>query len=67
MRTVEEIWDILVEHNLATTEELELVTQINGYSKQSLDDVIYARTGYNDIEQYLDEDEDGGGIRLWKP
>ena len=59
MRTVEEIWDILVEHNLATTEELELVTQINGYSKQSLDDVIYARTGYNDIEQYLDEDEDG--------
>lgn len=58
MRTVEEIWDILVEHNIATTEELELVTQINGYSKQSLDDVIYARTGYRDIEQYLDEDED---------
>ena len=58
MRTVEEIWDIIIEHNLATTEELDLVTQINGYSKQSLDDVIYTRTGYNDIEQYLDEDED---------
>ena len=58
MRTVEEIWDKIIEHNLATTEELQLVTQINGYHKQSLDDVIYARTGYNDIEQYLDEDED---------
>ena len=58
MRTVEEIWDIVIEHNIATTEELELVTQINGYSKQSLDDVVYARTGYNAIEQYLDEDEE---------
>lgn len=58
MRTIEEIWDIIIEHNLATTEELQLVAQINGYSKQSLDDVVYARTGYNDIAQYLDEDED---------
>jgi len=49
--TIEDVWDYLVEYQIATKEELALITNINGYNEQSLNDVIYARTGYRDIEQ----------------
>ena len=45
-------WDFLVINEIATTEELQLVTNINGYSKESLNSVLYARTAYRDLEQY---------------
>lgn len=48
----EELWDFLVNCGIATEEELQLVTNINGYSVDTLQDVIYARTGYRDIDQY---------------
>ena len=51
----EQLWDYLVEQGIATEEELELVTNINGYSVETLNDVIYARTGYHDVEQLEDE------------
>lgn len=61
----DEIWDKIVEYGFATDEELNLVTAINGYSVETLNDVIYARTGYHDwnqmaeaegIEEMFDED-----------
>ena len=55
---IEKLWDLIVEYSVATEEELQLVTQINGYSLEVLIDVIYARTGYS-IEQFL-EDITGG-------
>ena len=51
-----EIWDAIVEHGIATEEELELVTAINGYHDDALNDVIWVRTGYRNIEQLLDEE-----------
>ena len=57
-KSTEEIWDAIIENNIATEDECSLVTDINGYSKNSLNDIIYARTGYHDIEQYLGEDEE---------
>ena len=56
--TVEQVWDNLAELGVATDEELKLITSINGYSIESLNDVIYARTGFNDYEQLIAEDED---------
>lgn len=53
--TKDEIWDILLETGIATKDELILVTNINGYSVETLNDVIYARTGYRNIEQLVDE------------
>jgi len=53
--TKEQIWNYIVEYNIATEEELQLITQINGYNENSLNDVIYARTGYNDIAQLMEE------------
>ena len=54
-KKVDEVWDLLIEYGVATQEELELVTYINGYNIDTLNDIIYARTGYRDIEQLQDE------------
>ena len=51
------MWDIIVEeYGIATWEELELITAIDGYNEDTLNNVIYVRTGYNDIYQLLDEE-----------
>ena len=55
---IAKLWDLIVEYGVATEEELQLITSINGYSLEALVDVIYARTGYS-IEQFL-EDITGG-------
>lgn len=57
-----DIWDAIVEHGIATEEELELVTAINGYHDDALNDVIYVRTGYRNIEQLL---EDWQEVKPW--
>ena len=47
----QEIYDYLIEAGIATKEELNLVTNINGWNKTALNDVLFCRTGYRDIEQ----------------
>ena len=46
----EEVYDKLIELNIATEEEINLVCCINGYTINTLNDILYARTGYRDIE-----------------
>jgi len=46
-----EIWDYLIDNGVATEDELRLVTNINGYNENALNDVIYSKTGYRDLEQ----------------
>ena len=46
-----ELWDWLVEMEIATNEELKLITGINGLTIETLNDVLYYRTGYRDREQ----------------
>ena len=53
-----DIWDAIVEHGIATEEELELITAINGYNEDTLNDVIFVRTGYRNIEQLLEDWEE---------
>ena len=53
------IWDIIVyEYGIATEEELSLVTAIDGYNEDTLNNVIWVRTGYRDIEQLLEEEQE---------
>jgi len=52
---LDNIWEYLVTYEIATESELELVTNINGYKEETLNDVIYARTGYRNIEQLNEE------------
>ena len=48
---INELWDWLVDMGIPTEEELGLITNINGYSLDTLNDVLYSRTGYRDREQ----------------
>ena len=54
-KTIDEVWELLIEYGVATQEELELITCINGYNMDTMNSVIYARTGYQNIEQLQDE------------
>ena len=45
------VWDYIINNGIATQSELELETDINGYSVDTLNDVLYARTGYRNIDQ----------------
>ncbi len=49
-----EMWNWLLEMEIATDEELRLITRINGCSMETLNDVLFCRTGYRDREQYED-------------
>ena len=49
------IYDYLTESGIATDEEIQLVSCINGWSVETLNDILYARTGYRDIDQMEDE------------
>ena len=46
----EEMWDVLIEQGVSD-ESLRLVTNINGYSEETMKDVLYAHTGYRDFDQ----------------
>lgn len=52
MNELNKVWDYIIENHIATEEELQLVTSINGYNAESLNSVIYARTGYRSAEQH---------------
>ena len=49
-----EAWDAIIMYGIATEEELQLVTCLNGYSKEALNDVVYVRTGCRSIEQFIE-------------
>lgn len=48
--TIDSMWDTLLE--LGVSEQtLQVVTDINGYNEQSMKDILYSVTGYNDFDQ----------------
>lgn len=51
------IYDSIIDYNIATAEEISLVTTITGWNKESLNDIIMVRTGYHNIEQYKEMEE----------
>ena len=55
---MEYMWDMMVELGVATDEELGLATALCGCSTETLESVLYIRTGYRTLEQMLEEDED---------
>lgn len=54
--TVNELWDNLLEQELFTEAELQLITNINGYNVETLNDAIYARYGYGIDKKRRDEE-----------
>lgn len=54
---LEEIYDYFINYGIATEEEIDLVTAINGYNEETLNDILYARSGYHDMEQYTEYED----------
>ena len=50
----EDTWDFILENEIATESELQLVTDINGYNLQALNDIIEVNTGYSSKNQYIE-------------
>jgi hypothetical protein len=48
------MYDTILELELCTVEELELVTSINGFNEQAINDIVYVREGYNTLDQYVE-------------
>ena len=44
-------WDFLTENDIATDNEIRLVTEINGLTLEAMTDILYVRTGYRNLEQ----------------
>ena len=53
----DEIYDYLIDYGIATEEEISLVCSINGTNEDSLNSILYSRTGYRDIEQIKEEED----------
>ena len=51
--TVDDMLDILVTFEIASEEAIHLVTCINGYSKETMLNILYAQTGYRDFETFF--------------
>ena len=55
--SLEEYSNYLIE-NLGVDEEvISVVCAINGYNEQSLDDILYVKFGYRDLEQFLEYED----------
>lgn len=47
------IYDFIVNNEIATENEIQLVTNISGLNVETLNAIIWARTAYHDPEQCL--------------
>lgn len=52
-----EYYDYLIENLGVNEETIKCVTGINGYSEETLNDILYYFTGYRDLEQYLEYED----------
>ena len=56
-KVTEMYWDTMVELGIATDEELGLATALCGTTKETMQRVLYIRTGYRTLEQMTEEEE----------
>ena len=56
-RNAAALYEELIDRELFTEEELQLITCINGFTVETLNDCLFARYGYRDLSQMLEEEE----------
>lgn len=54
-----ELWDYMEEMEIATREEIGLATALCGNTLETLERVLYIKTGYRNLEQIKEEEEEG--------
>ena len=55
--TLDQMWDALQQVFGVSNQTLQVVTDINGYSEETLLDILYAVAGYRDFEQAPEMEE----------
>lgn len=50
-----EVYNKLIMLDIATENEIDLVCDINGNTIDTLNDILYSRTSYRDIESYMED------------
>lgn len=53
---LDELWDKYIEYGICSEETLRVVTSINGYNEETMNDILYATTGYRSWEQYTESE-----------
>jgi hypothetical protein len=48
-----DLWDEIIAMEIATESELQLVTDINGYNVETLNSVIFSKTGYRNLDDFI--------------
>lgn len=51
-----DLYNNLIDNGYFTEKELQLITDINGYNIETLNNAIYARYGYRDYKQLTEEE-----------
>lgn len=54
---VNEIYQYMIDCEMVSKEALSIITSINGYNEDTLNDVLYYVSGYHDIKQYLEYED----------
>ena len=47
-------YNFIIDNEITTGEALQLATDLQGYSEETLNDVLYIKCGYRDLEQLYD-------------
>ena len=55
-KKITQLWDYMLNNGIASEETLQVVTNINGYNLETLEDVLYATTGYRSLKQLQESD-----------
>ena len=55
INSTEKLHNFLIENEVATEDEISLVTSINGYNEEAMLDILYSRCGLRSIEQAKSE------------
>ena len=53
---IDNLWDYLLDNGITSKETLDVITSINGYNLETLEDVLYATTGYRSLDQIEEEE-----------
>lgn len=55
--TTHEMIDILVHWTSISYETIDCMTSVNGYNKDTCEDILYWATGYSDFDEYMKDTE----------
>jgi hypothetical protein len=51
--TFNEYYQTLIDYGICSEETLRIITDINGNNIETLNDILYATTGYHTWDQYI--------------